>query len=154
MLGSRLLAISGLTLQRHIEQILPPNVGGAARSILAAAAGAVAEGRQGEELARTLQISPRTLSRWCRRAALPPPKQLLGWMRVLLAAELLDDSGRTVSEVAAACGYAADSSLRHALRGFLGMSPSELRDRGAFSTAANAFVSALAEARRASTRYR
>ena len=33
---------------------------------------------------------------------------------MLLAAELLDDPGRTISDAALACGYASDSSLRRA----------------------------------------
>ena len=75
-------------------------------------------------------------------------------MRILLAAELLDDPGRRISDVAAACGYAADSSLRHTLRTFLGMTPTELRAVGAFSFSSRLFLEALAEARSADKRYR
>jgi AraC-like DNA-binding protein len=153
-LASRLLAATGQPLRNVIQRALPPYSGGPARSILAVAAVIVVEGRQGHDLARALHVSSRTLSRWCRRAGLPPPKRLLAWMRAMLAAELLDDPGRTVSDVALACGYAADASLRQALRVLVGRTPSELRAIGAFRHVSQAFIDALAEAKRSDKRYR
>jgi AraC-like DNA-binding protein len=153
-LGRRLLAARGRPLRGLVERQLPSYTSAAARSILSAATSIVAEGGQGRDLAKALYITPRTLSRWCRKAGLPPPKRLLAWMRILLAAEFLDDPGRPVSAVALACGYAADSSLRLALRRFTGLNPTELREQGAFETASVAFVNALAEARAPKRRYR
>ena len=150
----RLEAARGRPLQRLVERALPTSVGGAGRAILAAAATVVAEGGQGRDLAVALRVTTRTLTRWCRKALLPPPKRLLAWMRILLACSLLDDPGRTISDVARSCGYAADSSLRHALGRLLGKTPSELRDAGAFPIASRAFVRALAEARSARASYR
>lgn len=153
-LGHRLMTARGRPLRGLVERALPAYTSAAARAILSAASAIVAEGGQGGHLAKALHITPRTLSRWCRRAGLPPPKRLLAWMRVLLAAEFLDDPGRPVSAVALACGYAADSSLRLALRRFTGMSPTELRERGAFEAASAVFLVALAEARTPRRRYR
>jgi len=150
----RLSAARGRPLRALMDRALPESTSGAARAILAAATSVVAHGGQGQDLADALDVTLRTVSRWCRRAALPPPKRLLAWMRILLAAELLDDPGRRITEVAAACGYAADSSLRHTLRTFIGMTPTELRQRGAFEVCSRLFVEALAEARSADTRYR
>lgn len=153
-IGKRLLAARGRPLRALVESSLPAYTSASARAILAAASSVVADGGQGRDLARVLNITPRTLSRWCRRAGLPPPKRLLAWMRILLAAEFLDDPGRPVASVAQACGYAADSSLRLALRRFTGLNPTDLRERGAFDTAAEAFIEALAEARTPKRRYR
>jgi AraC-like DNA-binding protein len=153
-LGYRLVEARGRPLRALVERALPPYTSAAARAILSAAAAIVADGGQGQDLARGLHITPRTLSRWCRKAGLPPPKRLLAWMRILLAAEFLDDPGRSVSAVALSCGYAADSSLRLALRRFTGMNPSELREQGAFAAASTAFLHALAEARAPKRRYR
>jgi AraC-like DNA-binding protein len=153
-LGQRLLAARGRPLRGLVERALPAYTSAAARAILSAASTIVAEGGQGRDLAKALHITPRTLSRWCRRAALPPPKRLLAWMRILLAAEFLDDPGRPVSAVALACGYAADSSLRLALRRFTGLNPTDLRERGAFNVASEAFLQALGEARAPKRRYR
>ena len=93
-LAHRLLGARGRPLRGLVERALPAYTSAAARAILNAASSIVAEGGQGRDLARTLRITPRTLSRWCRRAGLPPPKRLLAWMRILLAAEFLDDPGR------------------------------------------------------------
>lgn len=153
-MAQRLIAARGRPLRGLIESSLPAYTSAAARAILGAAASIVAEGGQGRDLAKALHITPRTLSRWCRKAGLPPPKRLLAWMRILLAAEFLDDPGRPVASVALACGYAADSSLRLALRRFTGKNPTELREEGAFETTSAAFVEALAEARTPKRRYR
>lgn len=153
-LGQRLASARGRPLRGLMDRALPDDTSGAARAILAAATSIVAEGGQGQDLADALNVTTRTVSRWCRRAALPPPKRLLAWMRVLLAAELLDDPGRRISEVAAACGYAADSSLRHTLRTFVGMTPTELRHHGAFAVSSRLFLEALQEARSTDKRYR
>ncbi len=144
----------GLPLRRLLETSLPPRLTGVARSILGAAARVVTEGGMGEELARAFHITPRTLTRWCRRAGLPPPRRLLGWMRVLLAAELLDDSGRTVMDVAFACGYASDTTLRQALRSFVGETPTRLRETGAFRVAARGFIADIRAARTPGHRFR
>jgi AraC-like DNA-binding protein len=153
-IGDRLLAARGRPLRSLVERALPISSSGAARAILGAAAMVVSEGGQGQDLARALHITPRTLLRWCRRAALPAPRVLLAWMRILLAAELIDDPGRTISDAALSCGYSSDASLRNAVRNFVGLSPSDLRDRGAFATASDAFLAMLAEARSSKKRYR
>jgi AraC-like DNA-binding protein len=152
--GQRLQATRGRRLRTLLDRALPPRMSGLARSIIAAATEVVADGGQGSDLAERMNVTTRTLSRWCRRAALPPPKRLLAWMRILAAADLIDDPGRTMSDVAASCGYAADTSLRHALRAFLGRGPRELREQGAFAAASEAFVQALIEARSSDKRYR
>jgi transcriptional regulator GlxA family with amidase domain len=69
-------------------------------------------------------------------------------MRILLAAELLDDPGRTVLSVAHACGYSSDSGLRRVTQKFLGTSPTTLREKGAFSRASQAFLKVLAKYRK------
>jgi AraC-like DNA-binding protein len=119
-------------LQNLISTALPVRTSGYARSIVETAARVTVEGGAGEQLASRLFITPRTLTRWCRRTALPAPRRLLGWMRALLASALLDDPGRTIEAVAGASGYASHTSLRQALRNLLGRTPSQLRQAGAF----------------------
>jgi len=102
---------------------------------------------QAKERDKKLFITPRTLLRWCERAELPPPRRILVWMRVLMAAELLDDPGRTVSSVAHACGYSSDNSLRRALQDFLETTPTTLRREGAFGIASQAFLEDLSRSR-------
>lgn len=149
-IAQRLSAAQGRPLRTLIRRALPPNVPGRAQAILMAASEIVSVGGAASDLARSLHVTTRTLLRWCRRASLPPPRRLLAWMRILLAAELLDDPGRSVLGVAFACGYTSDSALRLVMRRYLGVTPGALRTRGAFAVASRAFVEALARERRAS----
>ncbi|MBV9774615.1 MAG: AraC family transcriptional regulator [Gemmatimonadetes bacterium] len=144
----RLRSAYGSPIQRLLDRSLPPHVSGRARAILTSAAEVAAAGGQGRDLARTLHLSERTLLRWCERTDLPPPRRVMAWMRILFAADLLDDPGRTVLSVAHACGYVSDSSLRRAMQDFLGIPPTTLREQGAFGTASKIMVAELFELRR------
>lgn len=116
---------------------------GRGRVIVDAAIGIVTSGGYARDLAKELHMHRDTLLRWCASAGLPPPRRLLLWMRVLLAAELLDNPGQTVSSVAAACGYSCDTALARALRRLVGASPSELRSSGALRGASAVFMREL-----------
>lgn len=137
----------GRPLQSLLERALPAKISARARPILEAAAEIASGGGKAENLARRLHVSLRTLLRWCEREGLPPPRQVLAWMRILLATELLDNTGHSIERIAAACGYASDSGLRRAFYDFLGMGPKALRQAGAFTTASQMFGQALGEAR-------
>lgn len=141
----RLRAAQGRPLQNLVARCLPPSVSARARTLLMTAAEVVSLGGRGKDLARSLHLSERTVLRWTERAALPPPRRLMAWMRILLAASLLDDPGRTVLSVAYACGYSSDSSLRRAMQDFLGTIPTTLRREGAFAHASAKFLEELAE---------
>jgi len=146
-IAQRLRGARGRPLRALLEEVLPPETSGRARAIVEAATDVVTVGDHGRDLASALHLSRRTLLRWCQRAGLPAPRRLLAWMRVLLACELLDDPGRTVLSVAHTCGYSSDSGLRRITQKFLGASPSDLREQGAFRQAAQAFVEVLAQER-------
>lgn len=148
-ISQRLRAARGRPLLALLEEVLPPDTPGRARAILEASVDVVSVGGHGSDLAKSLYLSRRTLLRWTIRAGLPAPRQLLAWMRVLQAAELLDDPGRSVLSVAHICGYSSDSGLRRITQKFLEASPTELRGKGAFDYAAKKFLEVLAEARRA-----
>jgi AraC-like DNA-binding protein len=143
----RLRAAQGRPLQNLLQRCLPTTISGRARTLLMTAAEIVSMGGRGRDLARALHLSERTVLRWSERAGLPPPRRLMAWMRILLAASLLDDPGRTVLSVAYACGYSSDSSLRRAMQDFLGTIPTTLRREGAFARAAHVFLEELARVR-------
>lgn len=145
----RLRTVEGRSLQTLLERTLPPLLSGRTRMLMMTAAEVVAVGGKARELARRLHLSERTVLRWAERGGLPPPRRLLAWMRILLAASLLDDPGRTVLSVAHACGYASDSSLRRAMQDFLSVGPTALRREGAFPAASRAFLEELARTRNA-----
>lgn len=143
----RLRSVEGRTLQALLERTLPPLLSGRARMLMMTAAEVVSIGGKGRDLARRLHLSERTVLRWAERAGLPAPRRMLAWMRILLAAALLDDPGRSVLSVAHACGYSSDSSLRRAMQDFLGTGPSALRKEGAFGRASRVFLAELSISR-------
>ncbi|HEV7586708.1 MAG TPA: helix-turn-helix domain-containing protein [Longimicrobium sp.] len=146
-MSRRLRGAQGRPLQNLLQRCLPSSMSGRARTLLMAAAEVVSMGGRGRDLARSLHLSERTVLRWSERSGLPPPRRLMAWMRILLAASLLDDPGRTVLSVAFACGYSSDSSLRRAMQDFLGTIPTTLRREGAFSRASRLFLEELADVR-------
>lgn len=142
-LRTRFRSALGRPLKHLLDTLMPVAVPARTRAILDAAAEVVSAGRVSSDLARALGLSRRTLLRWTDRAELPPPRRLLAWIRILLAASLLDDAGRRVVDVATACGYSADPGLRRVTTNFLGQSPASLRHRGAFKIASAAFLKDL-----------
>ncbi|HEU4561755.1 MAG TPA: hypothetical protein VFS20_28275, partial [Longimicrobium sp.] len=71
-------------------------------------------------LAARVVARDRTLLDWCTREQLPPPKRLLVWLRIALAAALLEEPGRSINSAARGAGYAGEHSLRRVLRNELG----------------------------------
>ena len=147
-LRRRLRLVQGRLVSRLLERALPRTTPTRTRALLAVAADTAAVGGGSAELGQALGVTERTVLRWCRRADLPQPRRLMAWLRILLAADMLDDAGRTLASVARACGYSSDTALRNALRTFLGASPTELRGT-AFQTASGAFARELFELREA-----
>ena len=142
-LTHRLESAEGRPLKLLLDNVLPYDLPGRARAIIDAAARIVSAGEHGRDLAKALGLSRRTLLRWSESASLPPPRRLLAWMRILLAAEMLDDPGRTVIGVAQATGYSSDSGLRRVTMKFTQLSPTDLRGRGAFAAATKHFLREL-----------
>lgn len=143
-LGRRMRQMEARPVDRILRQVVRPGTRGRTRTLLTAAAATVAAGGQAPELAASLDLTERTLLRWCARADLPPPRRLLAWLRVLLACDLLDDPGHTLASASRACGYAADMPLRRAIRNLVGAEPRDLREVGALATAAERFAGELA----------
>lgn len=143
----RLLSARAQPLRKLLTHEASSQLTGRARAILETAVETVLVGGLPRDLARTLGFSPSTLLRWCERSQLPSPRRLILWMRVLFASALLDDPGHTVFSVGVACGYSGDQALRRAIRAVLPMTPSQLREAGAFETTIEAFYEELAELR-------
>ena len=137
----------GKLLQGLMEEVLPSYLPGRARRLLFAAAEAVSVGGHSPDLAAVLGVTETTVIRRCERLRLPPPRRILAWVRVLLAARLLEDAGRTSQGVAYACGYATEAGLRRVVHNFLGLGITELRRRGPLRTASTTFLAELREGR-------
>jgi AraC-like DNA-binding protein len=127
-------------LKRRLEEVAPRTVSQDGMTLLYAAAEVAVDGGGAPELAGRLGARPRTVAGWCAREGFPPPRRLQAWVRLLLAAALLEDPERTVVGAALASGYSNDHSLRRAMRELVGTLPP--RD-GAFAAAADAFTAEL-----------
>jgi hypothetical protein len=127
-------------LEPHLSRFVSMD----ALTLIRAAAGVVVDGGAAADLAVVFESGERTVAGWCRRAALPPPRRVFAWLRLLLALASLDAPGRTATQAASWAGY-HDHSLRRATRKLLG--GGVLPRPGLFATAATAFNAELRELR-------
>lgn len=104
----------------RLEAGLSPRMSLDALTLVRAAAEVVVNGGNAAALAERLGARDRTLLGWCTREHVPAPKRLLLWLRIALAAALLEQPGRSITLAARGAGYANDHSLRRVLRGELG----------------------------------
>lgn len=141
--AARIRSAFARPFKRRIEAELSRHAGVEARTILIAAAEVSVRGGGPKELAAEFSISSKTLAAWCAAHGLPQPRRLFAWIRILLAAHLLEDAGRTRVAVAAACGYSTDRSLRRIIRRFVGPQPHQ----PLFDAAATAFNAELRQCR-------
>ena len=82
------------------------------------------------DLADGVAVHRRTLGNWTRCAGLPAPAALISWCRLLTAAYLLRDRGRSVEEVALALDFGSGTALRSMLRRYTGLRTGEVRTQG------------------------
>lgn len=135
----RLRVVQSRPVQRLLNRALPRGLPSRPAALLLRAAEVVAVGGQAPHLAQALGVGMRTVLRWCRRADLPPPRRLLAWLRLLLAADLLNDPKRSLESVARATGYASGASVKTAVRNLMKTTVRDLKENGAFASVARAF---------------
>jgi AraC-like DNA-binding protein len=141
--AARIKSAFARPFKRRIEAALSRHAGTEARTILLAAAEVCVRGHGPQELAAEFSIRSKTLATWCAAHGLPQPRRLFAWIRILLAAHLLEDTDRTRVTVAAACGYSTDRSLRRIIRRFVGPQPRQ----PLYDAAARAFNAELRQCR-------
>lgn len=127
-------------LVERLREVLPASVHGWLEPVLRSPV----EPRTVPELARRAGCSPRTLRRTLAAAGLPSPEQLLAWRRLLHAARLLEDPGRSVESVARTLELSSGAALRKTLRTMAGLRPGELAREGVRLLAAR-FLAACGE---------
>jgi AraC-like DNA-binding protein len=118
-LRARLLASHAQPLKRAVEPLLSRFVSTNALTLIRASAEVAVDGGTLRDLARIFDSSERTITTWCTREALPPPRRLLAWLRLFLGLTLLAEPQRSVMNAAMSAGY-LDYSLRRAIKLFLG----------------------------------
>lgn len=81
-------------------------------------------------VARMCHCHPKTLRAHLRGAGLPSLAKLVVWARLIHACHLLRDPGRSVESVALLLGFASANAFRNQLLRYVGVCPTELRERG------------------------
>jgi AraC-like DNA-binding protein len=92
-------------------------------------------------LSEELGVSRRTLVNRFNVAGYPSPAAFITWSRLLVSARLLDDPSVRVSEVVRWLHFLSPSQYRGMLQRYAGVTPTELRRRGALITLADRFRS-------------
>ena len=94
-------------------------------------------------LARTLHLPASTLLSRFQRAGLPSPKSYLAALRLLHAALLLEEEGRSVADVAYRLEYSSPQSFGRHVRAMLGVTATEFRRRLPFPVALDRFLALM-----------
>jgi AraC-like DNA-binding protein len=92
-----------------------------------------------DEAARVHFCHPKTLRQRLRAASLPSTNKLIVWARLLHAACLLEDPGRSVESVALVLGFPSTSALHKQMRRYMGVGPREVAAQGGLTYAAAEF---------------
>ena len=102
----RLAEACAWPLKRLVGSILPPELSPHAYALILAAADVTCDGGKVADFSEALGASPSSLLRRAEEAGLPTPRTLLQWMRILLAAKLLEEPERGIEDVARNAGCA------------------------------------------------
>ena len=81
--------------------------------------------------ARRLRVSRRTLSAWAQKAGAKGVRSLASKCRVLIAIEMIRDSGRPIESVAHELGFSSSAHLHNTIRRYTGVGPREAAARDA-----------------------
>ncbi len=96
-----------------------------------------------EEVAGAMGVHRKTLVDRLRAARLPSPRSVIGWCRLLAAARLLDDPGRTVEQVALKLDFPSGTALRNMCKRYTGLRTTEVRQNGGVRCLMHAFKGEL-----------
>ncbi len=97
-------------------------------------------------LARLLALPRRTVSQRLAMAGYPPPRRLLTWGRLIVAARMLEDAHRTADRVASSLSFPSGSAFRNVCQRYLHSTPSEIRRRGGAAFVVRALLRQVGQA--------
>jgi AraC-like DNA-binding protein len=92
-------------------------------------------------LARILGISRRALALHLAADGFPPPRRILTWGRLIVAAHILEDQRRSADGVALSLDFPSGSAFRNTCQRYIGATPGEIRDRGGAAYVLQSFLS-------------
>ena len=83
-----------------------------------------------EEVATAMGVHRKTLVDRLKAAHLPSPRAMIGWCRLLVAARVLDDPGRTIEQAALKLDFPSGAALRNMFKRYTGLRTTEVRENG------------------------
>ncbi len=89
-------------------------------------------------------VHRKTLVDRLKAARMPSPRAMIGWCRLLIAARMLDDPGRTVEQVALKLDFPSGAALRNMFKRYTGLRTTEVRENGGVRCLIHAFKHELA----------
>jgi AraC-like DNA-binding protein len=98
-----------------------------------------------EQIALHLGVHRRTLVARLASRGYPGPQALIGWCRLLLAARLMEDQGRTLDSIALQLDFCSVSGLVNQFRRYTALGTRDLRHhgQGPFESVLAAFLDAI-----------
>ena len=97
-----------------------------------------------EEVAGAMGVHRKTLVDRLKAARLPSPRAMIGWCRLLVAARMLDDPGRTIEQVALKLDFPSGAALRNMFKRYTGLRTTEVRENGGVRCLMHVFKRELA----------
>jgi len=96
-----------------------------------------------EQAARALGIDRKTLRNRLTKHQSMRPREVLAWCRLLVAARLLEDPGRSTEQIGFAIGCGSGTALRNLFVRHTGLRPLEVRGRGGLKYLLGVFAESL-----------
>ncbi len=99
-------------------------------------------GRRGltvAQVATAMGVHRKTLVDRLSAAGFPSPSAVISWCRLLVAARLLEDPGRSIEQVALVLDFPSGTSMRNMVKRYTGLRPAEVRENGGMRCILHAF---------------
>lgn len=102
-----------------------------------------------EALAKILGVRRKVLSERLAQAGFPTAQRLIAWGRLIVAARMLEDTGRSADSVALALDFPSGSAFRNTCQRYIEAAPHQIRARGGAGYVISAFLEQNGAARTA-----
>lgn len=118
--------VSAVALAHELEPLVPPTIVPFLRYCLEHSRRNITV----EEVAAAMGVHRKTLVDRLRAARLPSPRAMIGWCRLLMAARLLEDPGRTIEQAALKLDFPSGTALRNMFKRYTSLRTTEVRENG------------------------
>lgn len=95
------------------------------------------------QIAMAMGVHRKTLVDRLSAAGFPSPSAVISWCRLMVAARLLEDPGRSIEQVALVLDFPSGTSMRNMVKRYTGLRPAEVRENGGMRCILYAFKRAI-----------